>query len=69
MLSAQLHAPVRFTDGERALDTHLIGGWVSPRSGAGALERDKPLSHAKKRTRFLGRPDRSLITAQEQKIQ
>jgi len=42
---------------------------VSPRSGMDALERDKSLSPAKKRTRFLGRPDRTLVTTQEQKIQ
>jgi len=48
MMSAQLHAPVRFTPGERALDTHLIGGWVNPRSGVDALERDKFISPAKR---------------------
>jgi hypothetical protein len=31
-VSAQLHAPGRFTAEERAPGTHWIGGWMSPRA-------------------------------------
>jgi hypothetical protein len=31
-------SPSRFTPGERALGTHCIEGWVSPRAGLGAME-------------------------------
>jgi hypothetical protein len=38
--------PCRFTPGERAPGTHLIGGWVGPRAGLGEVEKRKilPLS-------------------------
>jgi hypothetical protein len=29
----------RFTPGERALGTHLIGGWMSPRAGLYDMEK------------------------------
>jgi hypothetical protein len=31
----------RFTPGERALDTHWIGGWVGPRAGLDEVEKRK----------------------------
>jgi hypothetical protein len=33
--------PVCFTVGERALDTHWIGGWVGLRVGLGTVEKRK----------------------------
>jgi hypothetical protein len=33
--------PGRFDSGERANDTHWIGGWVSPRAGLDATEKRK----------------------------
>jgi hypothetical protein len=35
--------PYRFTSGERALGTHLIGVWVGPKVDLGAVERGKIL--------------------------
>jgi hypothetical protein len=31
--------PGQFTSGERALDTHCVGGWVGPRASLDALEK------------------------------
>lgn len=42
---------------------------MGPRSNVDDLERDKSLSPAKKRTRFLGRSDRSLISTKGRRIQ
>jgi hypothetical protein len=36
--------PCRFTPGERALGTHLIGGWVGPRAGLDDVEKRKFLT-------------------------
>jgi hypothetical protein len=33
--------PDRFTPGERAPDTHWIGGWVDPRAGLDDVEKGK----------------------------
>jgi hypothetical protein len=35
-----------FTSGKRALDTHLIGGWVDPRAGLHTVENRIPLSQS-----------------------
>jgi len=32
-VSGQLHIPTGLPLGERALDTHWIGGWLGPRAG------------------------------------
>jgi hypothetical protein len=54
--------PGRFTPGERAPDTHLIGGWVDLRAGLDNLEKRKfltlpglelrPLGHASRYTKY-----------------
>jgi hypothetical protein len=36
--------PCRFTPGERAPGTHLIGGWVDPRAGLDDVENRKFLT-------------------------
>jgi hypothetical protein len=36
--------PSRFTPGERAADTHWIGGWVDPRAGLDDVEKRKFLA-------------------------
>jgi hypothetical protein len=36
--------PGRFTPGERAPDTHWIGGWVGPRAGLDDVEKRKFLT-------------------------
>jgi len=40
-MTVQLHAPAAFTPGERAPETHRIGGWVGPRAGLEAVEKGK----------------------------
>jgi hypothetical protein len=55
----QLHAPGRFTPGERALGNHWVGGWVDPRAGLDDLEKRKFLILPRLELRPLGRPARS----------
>jgi hypothetical protein len=40
--------PCRFTPGERAHDSHWIGGWVGPRVGLNDVEKGKPLFRCRK---------------------
>jgi hypothetical protein len=52
----------RFTFGERAPNTHWIGGWVGPRTGVDdvdEVERRKILPLLGFELRLLGRPARS----------
>jgi hypothetical protein len=49
----------RFIPGERALGTHLIGGWVGPKSRSGRRGEEKILDLTGTRNRPLGRPARS----------
>jgi hypothetical protein len=58
-VSGQLHAPARFTPGERAPGTHWIGGWVGPRAGLDDVEKRKFLTLPGLELRLLGRPARS----------
>jgi hypothetical protein len=51
--------PSRFTPGERARDTHWIGGWVDLRAGPDNLENRKFLTIRGLELRPLGRPARS----------
>jgi hypothetical protein len=51
--------PGRFTPGERAPDTHWIGGWVDPRVGLDDVEKRKFLTIPGLELRPLGRPARS----------
>jgi hypothetical protein len=51
--------PCRFTSGERAPGTHLIGGWVDPRAGLDDMEKWKFLLPPGLELRPLGRPARS----------
>jgi hypothetical protein len=51
--------PGRFTPGERASDTHWIGGWENPRGGANDIEKIKFLTLPGLELRPLGRPARS----------
>jgi hypothetical protein len=44
--------PDLFTPGERALGTHWTGGWVGPRAGLDAVEREKSCT-AENRTRAV----------------
>jgi hypothetical protein len=48
-----------FTRGERAPDTHWIGGWVGLRAGLHAAEKRKLLNLPGLELRLLGRPGRS----------
>jgi hypothetical protein len=48
--------PGRFTLGERAPDTHWIGGWVDPRAGLDNVEKRKYLTLPGPELRPLGRP-------------
>jgi hypothetical protein len=43
-MSGQLHDPAALTPGERALDTHWLGGWMGPRAGLDDVERRKFLT-------------------------
>jgi hypothetical protein len=40
-VSGQLHAPATLAPSERALGIHWIGGWVGPRAGQDAVEKQK----------------------------
>jgi hypothetical protein len=51
--------PGRFNPGERAPDTHWIGGWVGPRVGLNDGERRKFSILLGLELRPLGRPTRS----------
>jgi hypothetical protein len=51
--------PGRFTDGERAPGTHLIGGWVGLRAGLENVEKRKFLTLPVLELRPLGRPARN----------
>jgi hypothetical protein len=51
--------PSRFTLGERAPGTHLIGGWVDPRVRPDDMEKRKILTLPGLELRPLGRPARS----------
>jgi hypothetical protein len=55
-VSGQLHAPCRFTLGERAHGTHWIGGSVGPRISLDAVEKRQILHF---RESNPGRPARS----------
>jgi hypothetical protein len=50
--------PGRFTPGEKAPDTHWIGGWVGPRAGLDDLEKRKFLTLPGHELRPFGRPAR-----------
>jgi hypothetical protein len=50
--------PGRFTSGERAPDTHWIGGWVDPRAGLDDKLKKKFLPLPELELRPLGRPAR-----------
>jgi hypothetical protein len=58
-MSGQLHAPAALPPGERALDTHWIGGWVHPSAGLDDLEKLKFLTPRGLELRPLGRPAHS----------
>jgi hypothetical protein len=58
-VSDQFHAPAAFTLGERARDTHWVGGWVDPRAGVDDMEKRKFLILPGLKLRPLGRPARS----------
>jgi hypothetical protein len=58
-MSGQLHAPARFTLGERAPGTHWIGGWVDARTGLDDLERRKFLTLPGLELRPISCPARS----------
>jgi hypothetical protein len=49
-VSGQRHAPTALSPGERALDTHWIGGWVRLRAGLDVVEKRKNLAPAGNRT-------------------
>jgi hypothetical protein len=51
--------PGRFTPGERAPDTHWIGGWVDPRAGLGDVEKRNVLILPGLELRPLVRPAHS----------
>jgi hypothetical protein len=51
--------PCRFTPGERAPDTHWIGGWVDPRAGLDDVEKRKFLTLQGLELKPIGRPARS----------
>jgi hypothetical protein len=51
--------PGSFTPGERASDTHWMGGWVNPGAGLDDLEKRKFLTLLGLELRPLGRPARS----------
>jgi hypothetical protein len=51
--------PGRFTPGERAPDSHWIGGWVGPRAGLDDVETRKFLTLQGHELRPLSRPVRS----------
>jgi hypothetical protein len=51
--------PGRFTPGERAPDTHWIGGLVNPRAGLDDMEKIKCLPPPGLEFRPLGRPARN----------
>jgi hypothetical protein len=46
----------RFTPGERAPNTHCIGGWVEPRVGLDGVERTEILLLPEMELRHLGHP-------------
>jgi hypothetical protein len=48
--------PSRFIPGERAPDTHWIGGWVDPRAGLDDVENGKFLTLPGLELRLLGCP-------------
>jgi hypothetical protein len=48
--------PCRFTPGEKAADTHYIGGWVGPRAGLDDVEKRKFLALPGLELRPLGHP-------------
>jgi hypothetical protein len=48
--------PCRFTPGERAHFTHLVGGWVNLRAGLDYVEKRKFLTLSGLELRPLGRP-------------
>jgi hypothetical protein len=55
-VSGQLHAPAALHPGERARDTHWIGGWVGLRAVLDAVVKRKILSprrESKPRTKFV----------------
>jgi hypothetical protein len=49
----------RFTTGERAPDTHCLGGWVDPRAGLDDVEKINFLTLAGLELRPLSHPTRS----------
>jgi hypothetical protein len=51
--------PGRFNPGERAPDTHWIGGWVGPRAGLDDVEKRKFLTLPGFELHLLGLPARS----------
>jgi len=52
--------PSRFTPGERAPSTHLIGGWVGPRTDLDAIaKREDPSPYSESSP---GCPARSLVS-------
>jgi hypothetical protein len=50
--------PGRFTPGERAPDTHWIGGWVNPTAGLDEVEKRKYLTIPGLELRLFRRPVR-----------
>jgi hypothetical protein len=53
--------PGRFISGERAPDTHWIGGWVGPRTGLDDVEKIKFLTLQELELRPHGLPARSQL--------
>jgi hypothetical protein len=53
--SGELQAPASLPQGERAPNTHWIGGWVDPRAGLSDMERRKIMSLVGFELRLLGR--------------
>jgi hypothetical protein len=58
-MSGQLHATAALPPGERAPDTHWIGGWVGPRAGPDDVEKRKFLTLPELELRPFGSPARS----------
>jgi hypothetical protein len=52
----------RFSPGEKALDTHCIGGWVGPRAVLEAVPRRKKIPTLPYQKLNPGRPDHSRLS-------
>jgi hypothetical protein len=52
-MTGQLHAPAAFNTGERAPDTHWLGGWVGPRAGLDMVSKRKTVGNRTPAAQFL----------------